>query len=99
MSFGVKKSMPGATQLAVDYYQPAFALLHSHLLESGFPFWKPHPIRERFWSLVPDGTHDPEWGREIISKYLVSVETELKSILSKHSVAYWLHAYRRLLPR
>lgn len=99
MSSGDKEKMPGATQLAIDYYQPAFALLHSHLLESGFPFWKPHPIRERFWSLVPDGTREPEWGRAIVSKYLVSIESELKNILSKHSIAYWLHAYRRLLPR
>lgn len=99
MSLDARKPKSAAAQLAIDYYQPAFALLHSHLFESGFPFKEIHPIRKRFWKLVPDGTHEPEWGREIINKYLVSVESELKSILSKHSVAYWLHAYRRLLPR
>jgi hypothetical protein len=99
MSSRARKSKPGTVLMSVDYYQPVFALLHSHLLESGYPFGKVHPIRESFWKLVPDGRYEPDWGREIISKYLVSVEGELKNILSKHSVAYWLHAYRRLLPR
>jgi hypothetical protein len=99
MSSRAKKTKSGTVLMSVDYYQPVFALLHSHLLESGYPFGKIHPIRESFWRLVPDGRYEPEWGREIISKYLVSVEGELKTILSKHSVAYWLHAYRRLLPR
>jgi hypothetical protein len=97
MSSDPNKENSPAAHLALDYYQPAFALLHGHLLDSGFPFRETHPIRQRFWKLVPDGRHEPEWGREIICKYLVSVESELKKILSKHSVAYWLHSYRRFL--
>lgn len=84
--------------ILTGYYQFVFALLHKVLGETGFNIETPHPICKSFWQIVPPGEYSPKKARPIVLKYKEVVEKELEQILSRHSVAYWLHAYRRLFP-
>jgi len=84
--------------LMLDYYQRAFALFHEELERKGYRPHVPHPIRERFWGLLPYREYGPMEGRELVRKYIESVERELSESIGKHSLAYWLHLYRRLSP-
>jgi hypothetical protein len=82
----------------LEYYQPAFALIHQELARYGYSIEEPHSLRSSFWRLIEPGDYDPWRGRELVSSYLARVETELRQIIGRHSVAYWLHAYRRIAP-
>jgi len=84
--------------LAIDYYQRVFALIHQEFAHAHQDFKAPHPIRNRFWQLVPPGTYTPHEGRVFLDTYLGSVETELAKLIGPHSLAYFLHLYRRLAP-
>ena len=89
-------SVPHA--LALGYYARVFLLMHAQLEEEGLNREVCHPIRRRFWGLLPCRIYDPREGRQLLLQYLHTVEQELARILEKHSVAYWLHLYRRLAP-
>jgi hypothetical protein len=52
--------------------------------------------KARFWDLVPPRVYLPAEAQELLGLYLDSVERELSDRLSKHSIAYWYHVYRRL---
>lgn len=82
----------------MDYYHRAFALFHEELKRDGFRPGIPHPIRRRFWGLLPYRQYSPIEGRELVLKYINSVERQLADIVSEYSLAYWLHLYRRLSP-
>jgi hypothetical protein len=84
--------------LFLDYYQHAFALFHGELDRASYTPKTPHSIRERYWHLLPYHEYEPYEGREFLLQYLDSVESELASLIGKHSIAYWLHLYRRLSP-
>ena len=84
--------------VGLDYYHRAFALIHKEFADAHQDFKAPHPMRSRFWQLVPPGTYTPHEGRVLLNTYLVSVETELARIIGPHSLAYFLHLYRRLAP-
>ena len=80
------------------YHTRPFALLHTEYLRSAPCSKSPHEIRSRFWQFVPPQEYQPDEARELLKKYLISLEDEIASILSQHSIAYWLHLYRRLSP-
>jgi len=82
----------------LDYYQGAFSLLHDDLTIQGYKSDTPHPIRKRFWGLVTPGEYTPLEGRSLVLSYIKSVEDQLKDIIGKNSIAYWMHLYRRILP-
>ena len=82
----------------LDYYQRPLGLLNLQYLESGSQSKFPHEIRFRFWQFVEPSDYDSWEGRGLIDAYLHSVESELKTIIGKYSICYWLHIYRRLYP-
>ncbi len=84
--------------MAPDYYLRAFALFHSELNKSGQAGDAPHPMRMRFWQFAVPRRYDIYEARQLLNNYLTAVEEALRSILSNWSIAYWLHAYRRLYP-
>ena len=95
----IKKAKKEKTNYAVlDYYTPIFLLLHEAMEKNGYKIETPHPLRESFWQIVPPNTYSQYKARSILEQYYKVVERELKKILSKHSLAYWLHIYRRLSP-
>lgn len=88
----------GSMILMLDYHQRAFALLHEELERDGYRSEVPHPIRRRFWGLLPYRQYNPMESSPLVLKYINSVERELAGTIGKHSLAYWLHLYRRLSP-
>ena len=82
----------------LDYYQRPFYLLHQENRQSYKDFFSPHPIRFRFWQLVPHGYYEQDRARELLNSYLLSIESELSKHIEQSSIAYCLHLYRRLSP-
>jgi len=82
----------------LDYYQRPFKIMHEEISRSFPDSTSPHPIRERFWQLIPFGEYPPNRGRVFLKSYLTSVESELAKIMSSLSIAYCIHLYRRLSP-
>jgi hypothetical protein len=85
-------------KLIGDYYQRSFFLFHEQLKKDGYNPERPHPIRRRFWSLLPQREYAPIEARNLMLSYIDSVKKELAEVISKQSLAYWLHLYRRLSP-
>ena len=81
-----------------DYYQPTLNLVINSIGKTGYSTTAPHSLRKSFWKLLPFDTYPPYRARVIVGQYANIVEKELGAILSKHSIAYWLHLYRRLSP-
>ncbi|MBN1315798.1 MAG: hypothetical protein JXA42_10030 [Anaerolineales bacterium] len=88
----------GSVFVMYTYYQRPFSFFHLELEKHGFDTTVPHPIRKRFWGLLPHRVYSPIEGRKLVERYLDSVERELISNLKSQSIAYWLHLYRRLFP-
>jgi len=84
--------------ISTDYYQRVFYLLHLELEREGYDSELPHPIRERYWRLLPYRTYLPLESKPLILTYIASVERELSETISKYSLAYYLHLYRRISP-
>jgi hypothetical protein len=84
-------------RLYIEYHTIPFAKFHDELEERGLTH-DPHKARADYWSLVPSGQYGPEQGRELVMSYVNSIEAKLAAILSKNSIAYFLHVYRRLAP-
>jgi hypothetical protein len=82
----------------LDYYQRAFLLLQAELERGHYSIELPHPIRKRFWGLLSYRQYDPIESRPLVLSYMHSVEQELAKSLSRYSIAYWLHLYRRISP-
>jgi hypothetical protein len=88
----------GATKVFLEYYQPAFVLFEQDLEKMGYDAFKPHEIARSFWNVVPPGEYDPLSAKPLLEKYLEVLEARLAEALGQHSIAYWLHAYRRVFP-
>jgi hypothetical protein len=84
--------------IGLEYYNQAFAMFHRELARSGFRSSEVHSIRERFWQFIPPGVYYQHEGRSLLKAYLKSLEGEMSEIISKSSLGYWLHLYRRLAP-
>lgn len=87
-----------STLYLIDYYQPILNLLVYSIGKTGYSTKTPHSVRNSFWKLLPYDTYPAYHAREIVSQYGNIVEKEIGAILSKHSIAYWLHLYRRQSP-
>jgi hypothetical protein len=85
-------------QVVLDYYQFTFLKLHDELDRFGEKF-VPAPTRATFWKTKERGEYSPEAALSVLQQYLDVLEQELANQLSNHSLAYWLHIYRRLAPR
>jgi len=72
--------------------------MHQNIKQSQEEIISPHPIRNLFWKLIPDGIYGTDKARELLNSYLVSVESELSKHIKQCSLAYCLHLYRRLSP-
>lgn len=82
----------------LGYHQLPFMLLHHELNKIGYTSENPHPIRGSFWQLLTPQYYSRSEAIELLKKYLISIEREMKKIISRASLAYWLHLYRRLSP-
>jgi hypothetical protein len=82
----------------IDYYQPTFARISEEMKTRTYDINSPHSLRASFWSLTSSGTYDPISGRAIVSAYISRVEKEMERVISRQSIAYWLHVYRRIAP-
>lgn len=81
-----------------DYYQVPFGWLHTQLPSSFDDAAVPPEARSSFWHLVPDGNYSPDEGRDLVLAYANALERQLADELRSHSLAYWLHVYRRTAP-
>ena len=84
--------------LIVEYYKGPFFLFEDQLNASNYISTISHPIRERFWSLLTPREYLPLEARSLLISYIKCVETQMSEIISKQSIAYWLHLYRRVFP-
>ena len=84
--------------VGMNYYSRPFELFHEELRSQGYESRTPHPIRKSFWQLVPESVHEALHAQELLNAYGTAVEDRLRVILKKHTVAYWLHLYRRISP-
>ncbi len=84
--------------LIVEYYKRPFQLFHEELRRNNTVGNSPHKIRQHFWCLLPKSSYRSEEGTEIVTSYVRTIEEELSTTISRHSLKYWLHCYRRLSP-
>lgn len=82
----------------VEYYQRPFMLFHYEHSRSSSDFFAPHPIRQRFWQLIPPDEYTRQQARDYLQSYLIAVESQLGELIGKLSLAYCIHLYRRLSP-
>ncbi len=95
----VPSELPRNSRLImVDYSQRIFVLFHNEYCNRPDYFRGPHPIRNRYWQFMREGNYDLYQARAFLEQYLSVLERELSEIIQKHSLAYWLHIYRRLFP-
>ena len=95
----VPSNLPRNSKIMIlEYYQKAFALFHNEYCNRPDYFRGPHPIRNRYWQFMREGTYDLYQARQLLGQYLSVLEREMSEIIQKHSLAYWLHIYRRLFP-
>lgn len=96
---GNPDQMTDAKQRIVGYYQPIFSWLHKvyhrrlgEQLDRRLEF-----RRQNFFPNLPIGKEfygDDAW--QPCNSYLKAIEAELAEILSRHSVFFWIHLYRRI---
>lgn len=84
--------------MSLSYHQRPFALFHQDLEQLGCDWAPPAAVRRRYWSLLPSRQYELLEARALLLRYLEVVENQLASIIREHSIAYWLHLYRRLAP-
>lgn len=81
-----------------EYYQPAL----SEIIEEAtqLPEWNRSFSGQRasFWRPHHIGKHSGPSALALLDDYLASVEKALEALISRHSLAYWLHLTRRLAP-
>jgi hypothetical protein len=88
--------------LMLEYYEPTLNRLHSTkgaeieaaLLQAALC------IRSQYFKTYSVGVVlSGLAGHKVLRGYLGTVEAELARILGKHTVAFWIHLYRRIAPR
>jgi hypothetical protein len=81
-----------------EYYQERFASLHATLASQRKAGDRAPQVRAEFWDLIPDGRYLSDDARPLVQAYARRVEGEIAAVVSRHSLAYWLHVYRRIAP-
>ncbi len=79
-----------------EYYSRPFLLFHMEITNKNLLSKKESRFRKNFWQLVPVKTYEYNKAIEIIDSYVGLLNYYAKETISKHSVIYWLHIYRRL---
>jgi len=74
----------------------AFLSLHQELEESGYDSCSFHPIRDTYWKNIPEGMYTSGDGKKLVKGYFKCLESEISKIISKNSIAYWIHLLRRI---
>jgi hypothetical protein len=82
----------------IEYYTLAFGWLHTQLPSEFDDLDFAHEVRRTFWHLVPDRRYDRQESQDLVNSYLAVVEKRLSEEISKHSISYWIHVYRRISP-
>jgi len=82
--------------LFLEYHDVAFIYLHSELEKRGYSYASFHQLRSDFWSTIEEGIYDSNNGKKLINDYLNLVESEVKKVIEKKSLAYWIHLIRRI---
>jgi hypothetical protein len=80
----------------LQYYNRPFLYFHKGLNKEDFN--GTNHIRQSFWTLIPKGQYDYVGGKQLFEQYFKSLERRIEEIVSKYSIAYWLHLSRRILP-
>jgi hypothetical protein len=89
-----KQTQPSVFLL--EYHQLVFKYLHGKLENSKINPCSYHPVRNSFWSNIPPGNYTSDDGIDFMNDYLFYLETEISEIVSKNSIAYWIHLLRRI---
>jgi len=84
--------------IPIEYHQHIYPLIKKAVDESRYDISSPHHMRDSFFNDIPTDVYSSSTGRNLINQYRLSLESEIERIISKHSIAYWLHIQRRLLP-
>lgn len=82
--------------ILAEYHHLAFDYLHKKLENSRDNPCSYHPIRNSFWKTIPSGNYTPDEGITFMNDYLDCLETQIAKIISKNSIAYWIHLLRRI---
>src|SRR5262249_58949545 len=69
----VSKSQVPATEMIVEYYQPAFTKYHRKISQEQLLTLAFSRKRDSFWRIVPPGRYPPLSGQAYVNQYLASV--------------------------
>ena len=92
-----KRKKKQESLMILEYYTFPFLKLHKQLYQNKERFY-PSPKRKSFWNVILPGIYYSQNAFELLQLYHNELEKELALRLAPHSIAYWLHAYRRLSP-
>ena len=93
-----KRAGKQSMAIPIEYYQAPFALFNDELARTGQFNDAPHSVRQNYWGLLPERRYEPEEARVLLKKYLCVLEERIANIVSRNSLASWLHLYRRIFP-
>ncbi len=79
-----------------QYTTPTFIELKKELANSGFEHTSAVFKSRLFWRLQPECEYKGEGAKSLLDAYSRSLLREYETRLAKHSLAYWLHCFRRL---
>lgn len=92
----------GKIKVLPEYYQIVWSEIHDRYHEE-LKKWAielPKEYRNRVLFSIEEqfnvSSLDEKYN--ILKRILIEIESELKRVVSKHSVFYWLHVYRRIAP-
>lgn len=91
-----KNNKPPSNVFLGEYHRLAFNYLHEQLENSRYNPCSYHPIRNSFWKGISPGNYAPDEGIKFMNDYLYCLENEIAKIISKNSIAYWIHLLRRI---
>ncbi|WP_386082304.1 hypothetical protein ACFIOZ_03415 [Vreelandella sp. F11] len=97
-----KASLASDAFILPDYYQLVFSEIHDEHHEAIHQKYvvEPLEVRRSFLLNIRDFFNDQDEDKqyELLMNVLSKLECELKSVIEKHTVFYWIHLYRRLAP-
>ena len=80
--------------ISLQYYQRPFLLFYEDIAEEIKT--DSRYLRKSFWNLIPSGEYAYLGAQELYRQYAKSLERKASKIISKYSIAYWLHLSRRI---
>ncbi|CAH1590498.1 conserved hypothetical protein [Vibrio owensii] len=92
----------GKIKVLPEYYQIVWSEIHDRyheeLKKCAIEFPKEYRNRVLFSIEEQFNVSSLDEKYNILKRTLIEIESELKRVVSKHSVFYWLHVYRRIAP-